>query len=232
MPHRCRQHGLQHHQRRVPAAALRAAAFSGWPTTDRRNRNSNAKQVAGVLSTTGGRFSRLFAAADPSSAAEPAKEGDASTPETPLPPAAAAVSSDANRKSVSPGASDAATGQTGGEAGAAAAAAAAVSVEDKGTGGGRGGGKGVAVTEGERKQAAGPPAWAPRWTVDMHPAGQAAVSIGLYFFHMVRRRCVRAARVYRLGALGKLPPTVDGMFSEGFLQKCVEIHVGQGSPLT
>ncbi|CAM9421690.1 unnamed protein product [Ectocarpus sp. 6 AP-2014] len=184
VPHRCRQHGLQDHQRRVPAAALRAATFSRSPTTDRRNRNSNAKQVAGVLSTVGGRFSRLFAAADPSSAAEPAEEGDASTPETPLPPAAAAVRSDANGKSVSPGASDAATGQTGCEAGAAAAVA-AVSVEDKGTGGGRGGGKGVAVTEGERKQAAGPPAWAPRWAVHMHPAGQATVSIGLYFFHML-----------------------------------------------
>ncbi|CAM9868595.1 unnamed protein product, partial [Ectocarpus sp. 12 AP-2014] len=84
VPHRCRQHGLQHHQRRVPAAAVRGAAFSGWPTTDRRHRNSNAKQVAGVLWTAGGRFSRLFAAADPSSAAEPAEEGDASTPETPL----------------------------------------------------------------------------------------------------------------------------------------------------
>ncbi|CAB1097194.1 unnamed protein product [Ectocarpus sp. CCAP 1310/34] len=204
--HRCRQHDLQHHQRCVPAAALRTAAFSGWPTTDRRNRNSNAKKVAGVLSTAEGRLCRLFAAADPSSAAEPAEEGDASTPETPLPPAAAAVSSDANRKSVSLGESDAATSQTGGEAGAAAAAAAAiVSIEDKGTGGGRGRGKGVAVTEGKRKQAAGPPAWAPRWAVDMHPAGQAAVSIGLYFFHMARRRCVRATRVYRLGALGELP---------------------------
>ncbi|CAM9465764.1 unnamed protein product, partial [Ectocarpus fasciculatus] len=169
VPHRCRHHSLQHHQRRAPAAALRAAAFSGSPAADRRNRNGYAKQATGVSSTAGGRFSRLFGAAESSSAAEPAEEGDASTPETPLPPATAAVSSDANLKSVNAG----------------AAAAAAVLVEDKGTGGGRGARKEVAVAEGERKQAAGPPAWAPRWAVDMHPAGQAAVSIGLYFFHML-----------------------------------------------
>lgn len=211
VPHRCRHHSLQHHQCHAPAAASRAAAFSGSPTTDRRNRNSNAKQVTGVLSTAGGRFSRLFGAADPSSEAEPAEEGDASAPEPPLSPAASAVSSDANRKSVSAGASDAATGRKGGAAGATAAAA--VSVEGKGTGGGWGVGKEVAVTEGGRKQAAGPPAWAPRWAVNMHPAGQAALSIGLYFFHMVRRRCLWAARAYRLGGLGELSPIVHGIGS-------------------
>ncbi|CAM9758886.1 unnamed protein product, partial [Scytosiphon promiscuus] len=39
--------------------------------------------------------------------------------------------------------------------------------------------------EGAAAAAAGPPKWAPRWAVDMHPALQAATSIGLYFFHML-----------------------------------------------
>lgn len=31
----------------------------------------------------------------------------------------------------------------------------------------------------------GPPGWAPRWAVEMHPLMQLGASIGLYFFHMV-----------------------------------------------
>lgn len=72
-----------------------------------------------------------------------------------------------------------------GGAGAAAAAAAALAVEEKGSRAG----KGKAREEQERRtQAAetGPPAWAPRWAVNMHPGWQAAASVGLYFFHMVR----------------------------------------------
>lgn len=40
----------------------------------------------------------------------------------------------------------------------------------------------------EKRQASkeeGPPSWAPSWAVNMHPALQAAASVGLYFFHMV-----------------------------------------------
>lgn len=36
----------------------------------------------------------------------------------------------------------------------------------------------------------GPPKWAPLWAVNMHPGLQAAVSVGLYFFHMVRQASV------------------------------------------
>lgn len=42
-------------------------------------------------------------------------------------------------------------------------------------------------TEGEKASAL--PEWVPRWALEMHPAGQAAASVGLYMFHMVRDRC-------------------------------------------
>lgn len=71
-------------------------------------------------------------------------------------------------------------------AGGAGAAAAAVAVEEEG----RRTGKGKKARDGgERTHAAGPPAWAPRWAVDMHPAWQAVASVGLYFFHMVGVGC-------------------------------------------
>lgn len=47
-------------------------------------------------------------------------------------------------------------------------------------------GDGAAAAEGDKASPPAPPAWAPRWAVEMHPAGQAAASVGLYMFHMVR----------------------------------------------
>lgn len=48
----------------------------------------------------------------------------------------------------------------------------------------------------------GPPKWAPAWAVDMHPALQAAASVGLYFFHMVSERRERRGVAGRLSCYG------------------------------
>lgn len=50
---------------------------------------------------------------------------------------------------------------------------------------------GVAVEDGgtEGEKASALPEWVPRWALEMHPAGQAAASVGLYMFHMVRGPC-------------------------------------------
>ena len=75
-------------------------------------------------------------------------------------------------------------------AGAKGSAAAAVVVDVEEGGRKSGAGARKAGDEGgeQRPAAAGPPGWAPRWALDMHPAGQAAASVGLYFFHMVSKQ--------------------------------------------
>ena len=212
---RC-SHRNSRHPRRPLGLGLRGAAGSIAPPTrpiDRRKASKTSEVPAGR------RFPRLAATtADSSSGSsgpeeeeeeekeKEGKEDDGPVSDSPPPPplssAAAAPAEGLARSDREVGSSRAASvnasGSKAGRAaatgvvmatgGGGAAAAEVVGVEDKG----RRTSKGKMRDEGERTHAAGPPAWAPRWAVDMHPGWQAIASVGLYFLHMVgfRWACV------------------------------------------
>lgn len=203
----------QHRRRSALRAA--AAAFAGGPaarpTPDRRKSSTTITTSDGgagshtatafrpgflrpTLSTPGrlGRFARLHATGgadhdnddaddDDKSPPAAAADDDSSVSDSSPPPPSAAVApdgGDADGKSST-------TASSGGDAAAqpekaVAGAGAVVAVQKEGGVGGS-----ESRQQGGGRTAAGPPKWAPRWAVDMHPALQAAVSVGLYFFHMV-----------------------------------------------